>query len=331
MRLDDHFDDFVASAVETFGRDSTDAALDGIGFIDLLNEPLGDSYVKSAVFATFVAHGRRLGRTSALFRLMARPYVAAYDLGTGDTVLGLTLRVEDGVATVALPPSTRDSRVIVDFGAGGVAYADGAELTKAGTRSLDPDLVDVVKVHEARSRMLPALDDVDQVRDAARSRGCLAAAMEILGVSEELVGLGVDHARTREQFGKPIASFQAVRHLLALAWLDVQALRHLCRAALRAVDSGESRLAELTKAVAGRNGRRTADKVQQVLGAIGFTWEHPFHRLQRRLLVLDSLLVGSDVVMTALARGVADGGDPASLLPLVVQGDVAANNSTRSP
>ncbi|HEV8063593.1 MAG TPA: acyl-CoA dehydrogenase family protein, partial [Acidimicrobiales bacterium] len=152
--------------------------------------------------------------------------------------------------------------------------------------------------------------------------------MEILGASEALLTLGVEHARSRQQFGQPIASFQAVRHLLALTWLDVQALRHLCLAALRSIDSGDARLAELTKAVAGRNGRRTADRTQQVIGAIGFTWEHQLHRLYRRVLVLDSLLVGSDAVLGELARGAADGANPASLLPLIASAGLAAGSSS---
>jgi hypothetical protein len=330
VRPDDHFDDFVASAEEAFGRDPTDAALVGIGFIELLHEPLAESHVKSALFATFLAHGRRLGRTSALFRLMARPYAAAFGFEGEGAVLGLTLRVEDGVAMVAVPADTSDSHVIVDLGAGGVVYAAGADLVRTQATSLDPELVAVVEVDAGRARMLPALDDADQVRESALSIGCLAAAMEILGASEAMLTLGVDHARSREQFGLPIASFQAVRHLLALSWLDVQALRHLCLATLRGIGSSETRLAEVTKAVAGRNGRRTADRTQQVLGAIGFTWEHPHHRLYRRVLVLDSLLVRADVVMTELARGAADGIDPTILLPLIVPTDLATSTSTSS-
>jgi hypothetical protein len=317
-----HFEDFVSSAAAAFGRDPGDGALAGVGFDELLGESLGDTQVRSAVFATFVAHGRCLGRSSALFRLIARPYVETYGLDETRTVAGLALRHTGTTAQVAVPAGLVDSDLVVDLGeSAGVVVAGPAGVEPVAAASLDPGLVRVVEIRSDVPPLATGAAEAAAARDRAHSTACLAAAMELFGAGQAVLGLGVEHARNREQFGRPIAAFQAVRHLLAQASLNVQSIDHVCRATLRTIGSIGALPSDIAKAVAGRNARRAADRVCQVLGGPGFTWEHPFHRLQRRILVLDSLLIGSGSVLADLARTVEGAGDPANLPSLPAQAE----------
>ena len=106
------------------------------------------------------------------------------------------------------------------------------------------------------------------------------------------------------QFGRPIGSFQAVRHRLAESLIALEAADSLLAAAW---DDPSPVLAAMAKGMAGRAARTAARHCQQVLAGIGFTAEHPFHRFFRRVVVLDQLLgagtaltrqLGTDVLAT---------------------------------
>ena len=98
------------------------------------------------------------------------------------------------------------------------------------------------------------------------------------------------HALGRVQFGRPIASFQAVRHRLAETLVAVESAEAVLGAAW---EDGSPTTAAVAKALAGRGARTAARHCQQVLAGIGFTTEHPFHRYVRRALVLDELFGSS--------------------------------------
>jgi alkylation response protein AidB-like acyl-CoA dehydrogenase len=100
-----------------------------------------------------------------------------------------------------------------------------------------------------------------------------------------MLALARSHARDRVQFGRPLASFQAVRHRLA------ETLVALDGAEATLLAAGDDDLGSLlAKAAAGRAALTAARHCQQVLGGIGFTAEHGLHRHVRRALVLDGLL-----------------------------------------
>jgi alkylation response protein AidB-like acyl-CoA dehydrogenase len=89
------------------------------------------------------------------------------------------------------------------------------------------------------------------------------------------------------QFGRPVASFQAVRHRLAETLVALDGAEATLLAAADEADGIGSMLA---KAAAGHAALAAARHCQQVLGGIGFTAEHGLHRHVRRALVLDGLL-----------------------------------------
>ncbi|GGN97630.1 acyl-CoA dehydrogenase [Nocardia rhizosphaerihabitans] len=128
----------------------------------------------------------------------------------------------------------------------------------------------------------------------ALSEGRRALGWWLLGTGHAMLGLARAHALERVQFGRPLASFQAVRHRLAetLVALDgaEAALLVADEVALDRVPGNPASAALLAKAAAGHAALTASRHCQQVLGGIGFTAEHPHHRHVRRTLVLDGLL-----------------------------------------
>lgn len=109
----------------------------------------------------------------------------------------------------------------------------------------------------------------------------------LVGSARAMLTLARQHALDRVQFGKPIASFQAVRHRLAETLVAIEG----AEATLRLPGTQSPDLtAMLAKAAAGKAALTAARNCQQVLGGIGFTAEHDLHRHVQRVLVLDGLL-----------------------------------------
>ncbi len=106
----------------------------------------------------------------------------------------------------------------------------------------------------------------------------------LLGTGRAMLALARSHVLNRTQFGRPLASFQAVRHRLAETLVALDG----AEATLVAAEDELGSL--LAKAAAGRAALTAARHCQQVLGGIGFTAEHDLHRHVRRALVLDGLL-----------------------------------------
>jgi alkylation response protein AidB-like acyl-CoA dehydrogenase len=117
---------------------------------------------------------------------------------------------------------------------------------------------------------------------------------ESVGAMRRLVEITVDYAKARTAFGRPIGSFQALKHLLADAsfWAEVSTAG--AWAAAQAVAEGRptaSEIASIAKAYAGDAGTEVAQVCLQAHGGIGFTWEHDLHFYLRRLAA-DRVLYG---------------------------------------
>jgi alkylation response protein AidB-like acyl-CoA dehydrogenase len=125
----------------------------------------------------------------------------------------------------------------------------------------------------------------DAARQDARSRGAAAAAAVLNGVSRRLLDMSVAYAKEREQFGRPIGSFQAVKHLLAEVALEVETARPSAWYALTAVADGLADAAvssSAAKAAANAAASTASYHTLQVHGGIGFTWEHDLHLWLKR-------------------------------------------------
>lgn len=109
----------------------------------------------------------------------------------------------------------------------------------------------------------------------------------LVGSGRAMLALARQHALDRTQFGRPVASFQAIRHRLAETLVAIEG----AEAALIAAAAEPDELSfMLAKAAAGQAALTAARHCQQVLGGIGFTAEHELHRHVKRALVLDGLL-----------------------------------------
>jgi alkylation response protein AidB-like acyl-CoA dehydrogenase len=109
-----------------------------------------------------------------------------------------------------------------------------------------------------------------------------------VGVTSRLLDLAVAHAASREQFGKPIGSFQGLKHRLADSYVGLERARSLTYAAAMAVDDPAAevgstwRAALLAKAAASEAAVEAARAAVQVHGAMGMTREHDVHLFLRR-------------------------------------------------
>ena len=114
-----------------------------------------------------------------------------------------------------------------------------------------------------------------------------ALALEAVGIAAKALELGVEHAKTREQFGRPIGVYQAVSHPLADTYIETELARSLAYWAAWCVAESDEQ-APIAVAAAKSYCSETAvaacETSIQVLGGIGFTWEHVLHRYYKRAL-----------------------------------------------
>lgn len=148
---------------------------------------------------------------------------------------------------------------------------------------------------------------VPQGNPVPLAAGRRAVGWWLVGTARAMLALARQHALDRVQFGRPVASFQAIRHKLAETLVAIEGAEATLQAA---TDEFGSLLA---KAAAGQAALTAAKHCQQVLGGIGFTAEHDLHRHVRRALVLDGLL-GSARELTREAGAVLRAGGSAPRL-----------------
>jgi hypothetical protein len=114
-----------------------------------------------------------------------------------------------------------------------------------------------------------------------------ALSLEAVGIAQKALELGVEHARTREQFGRKIGVYQAVSHPLADTYVETELARSLAYWAAWCVaeDDEQAPVAiAAAKAYAGDAAVAACERSIQVHGGMGFTWEHVLHRYYTRAL-----------------------------------------------
>jgi alkylation response protein AidB-like acyl-CoA dehydrogenase len=121
--------------------------------------------------------------------------------------------------------------------------------------------------------------------ELALDRAATLASAEMLGAADQVLSMSVGYAKDRVQFGKPIGSFQAVKHMLADALVDVEGMRSTVYYAAWCAAAGDpdrSLAASMAKAWCSDASRRVMGTGLQVHGGIGFTWEHDMHLYVKR-------------------------------------------------
>jgi len=148
---------------------------------------------------------------------------------------------------------------------------------------------------DAPARLIAGPEDAERVITRALQVGAALLAVEQVGAAQHLLDLSVEYAKSRLQFGRPIGSFQAVKHRLAD---DLVALEHARSTAYHAVwalndGTDDPALAvSIAQATCSAAFTRIATDTIQVHGGIGFTWEHQAHLYYKRAYT-DAALLGS--------------------------------------
>ncbi|HKA85356.1 MAG TPA: acyl-CoA dehydrogenase family protein [Acidimicrobiales bacterium] len=299
-------------ATETSTGAALDAALDELGWGDALSVD-----ACAAVSLLFALQGAANATSAALERVLAHalgheaeavvlPAVGRWEapgaLGAG----GIEVR---GVATARLAERAT-TLIVARAGASHVAVeADTAALPSRPIHGVDATLgLAEVSGAVAGARELGPVD-----WRGAVGLGQLALGHELVGAASRILELARGHALERIQFGRPIATFQAVRHRLAETLVAIEAADALLDAAWL---DRTPQAAAMAKAAAGRAARAAARHCQQVLAGIGFTTEHPLHRYVKRALVLEQLLGSTRGLTRELGADILDHRRLPALLPL---------------
>ena len=130
--------------------------------------------------------------------------------------------------------------------------------------------------------------------EAAADRSLVALAAELTGIAQRAMEMAIDYAKERQQFDRPIGAYQAVSHRCAGMLYDVEEARSLTYYAAWCADDEPESLplaGSMAKARASDAAWRVTNDALQVLGGIGFTWEHDLHFLLKRAKV-DAELLG---------------------------------------
>ncbi|HEY8217609.1 MAG TPA: acyl-CoA dehydrogenase [Acidimicrobiia bacterium] len=229
----------------------------------------GDLSTQEAVLPG-LADGSRAAGVGLAADLRLRDGTVSGDAGV---VLG------GGLADVLLL-GTGDDAVLVDVAGGGVDVAVPTNLdpTRRSAR---------VVLDGATATVLPGARAT--LRDVAR----VILAAEAVGIARECTETAAAYAKVREQFGRPIAMFQAVKHHCANMLVATELATAAVWDAARAASMGGDQRA-LTAAVAATLAGPAADLCanlnMQVHGGIGFTWEHDAHLYLRRATTVRALL-----------------------------------------
>lgn len=199
-----------------------------------------------------------------------------------------TLAVGHPVNPLVADADAAAALLLVD--AGDLHLVERAAVTLTRRTSIDPfrRLFEVAWTPSPATRIADAGTAAPLLADAL-DRGALFAAAQCLGIAQRCVDLAVDYAKERTQFGKPIGSYQAVKHLLANVQVKIEFARPVLHsaaarfAARDAMSRAAISHAKLAAAEAADLGARTA---VQVHGAMGYSWEVDVHFFLKRALAL---------------------------------------------
>jgi alkylation response protein AidB-like acyl-CoA dehydrogenase len=191
-----------------------------------------------------------------------------------------------GLALPGIPPDALEA--VVDGTQRWSAAVDGVVV--------DPDKVDQLLGVDS----VEPLESIDSSRTIGRAAGATTApdaarwqtalALEAVGIAQKALELGIEHASTRQQFGRPIGVFQAVSHQLSDSYHDVELARSLAYWAAWAVAVGDDQAAlaaAAAKAFCSEAAVAACERSIQVHGGTGFTWEHVLHRYYKRALWIE--------------------------------------------
>jgi alkylation response protein AidB-like acyl-CoA dehydrogenase len=305
----------------------------GMGFLELaiVAEQLGRAVVPGPFLATstqFAPAVRELGDAAAQARIL--PTVAAGqmtgtiavaergswrldDLGTGATATasGDGWRLA-GRKEAVLDGATADAVVVLaraDAGVGAFLLTR-EQLTAEARTTLDPTLpladlvLDGVEVSGDAVLAAPG-PDVEAKARRVLEEATVILAMSTAATCREIFDVTLAYAKEREQYGRVIGSFQALKHRFANLFLSVERASSVCWFAALTIAEDHERRGEATaiaKAAAGECAQLLVTDGLQLHGGIGFTWEHDLHFLLKRAKAGDALFGNAYAQRSVLAE-----------------------------
>lgn len=283
----------AAIAFEELGRALAPVPLAGNVFVTEALLRMGDDEQRRRLLPGLLS-GEQIAALGTTGPGGADTGVRAHDVGGRTVLSGECSPVLHGhVAHLYLIPAETDGAlrwyVVAAEAAGvGVVPLPSFDTTRPVAR---------ITLRQVRAEALASSDGWERVLDVAR----VLLAAESLGGAEACLGLSVDYARNRVQFGRPIGSFQAVKHACAEMMIEIDATRvAVMFAAMSATDPEQLAItAPLVKAQAADTFALCAGAAMQVHGGIAFTWEHDIHLYFRRAKTTQAMF-GSSTYHRAL-------------------------------
>ncbi|MEA2626963.1 MAG: hypothetical protein QOD06_3008 [Candidatus Binatota bacterium] len=174
-----------------------------------------------------------------------------------------------------------------------VLVADGVALARAPFSTTPQETLDPAQRFSAVDLDHPAeLVANAEILERNDRLAAVGAAAMLLGLADRSLEITLDYVRTRQTFGRPIGSFQALQHRLADTWVRVESARAAVYRGAWCVAAGDpaAPLAAATaKAYAGDTARQATGEAIQMHGGIGFTWELDVHLYFKRVKTLEQM------------------------------------------
>ena len=289
----------------------------GLGLVDLVVvlEEMGRAVVPGPFFSTMVGTMALLEGASDALKAEVLPRIATGDLKITLAHLEPSGRLDPGGITATATKSdggyrldgtklfvpdagTADLIIVVarepgSTGSDGVGLfladreASGVAITPLKTMDQTRKLAEVKLdgVQVAGGRLVGSVGGGWALLDRIVDRAKVGLCAEMCGGAEKVLEMSVEYAKVREQFGRPIGSFQAIQHKCANMLVEVESSKSVTYYAAwaAATDIEEAPLAAaMAKAYCSEAYRHTAGEGIQIHGGIGFTWEHDMHLYFKR-------------------------------------------------
>lgn len=170
----------------------------------------------------------------------------------------------------------------------------GVEINSLSTLDRTMNLSEVVfnDVSVPGEALLGEAGGADPILTQVLNRVNVAYSMDMVGGGRRVLDMGVEYAKTRVQFGQPIGSFQAIKHKSAELLMEVECSRSIAYYAAWAQEQDEREAtinASGAKIFTSDMYRKATKEVLQILGGIGFSWEHELHIYLKRAKCLGAL------------------------------------------
>jgi alkylation response protein AidB-like acyl-CoA dehydrogenase len=288
-------------ALEELGRvaDPTPFLSTTSQYVPLVRECAGDGLRRELLGAVCA------GGTGAV--AYAADAVRARRDGEGWVLAGTARHVIDGDRADELAVVAATDEGVGVFVASAPALAATRTPTFDGSFHLAEVALDGVRVAGGRAACSP---EVARGVARAREEAVAGLAAVMVGASQRVLDIVVGHVKERRQFGVPIGSFQAVKHMAVDMYVAVERARALCHFAGLTIaedDARRSLAASLAKAAAGECQRLVTRHGVQLFGGLGFTWENDLQIYVRRAKVGEPLLGSTASHRAAAARSVLAG------------------------